>query len=77
MNTNLNTVNEIVAVRAPELTPEMNSPEWVTQSLQIDSLTLVDIVTDVEMSFGLSFSDDALEELQSVQDILNLIQNSQ
>lgn len=77
MNTNLDTVKEIVAVRAPELAPEMNSPEWVTQSLQIDSLTLVDIVTDVEMSFGLSFSDDALEELHSVQDILNFIQNSQ
>jgi acyl carrier protein len=77
MNTTLDKVNEIVVVRAPELADEVGSPEWVSQNLEIDSLTLVDIVTDVETSFGVTFSDGDLEKLQSVQDILNVIQNSQ
>lgn len=73
MNSTLDAVNAIVAMRAPEIVSEIGSPGWLSQDLRIDSLTLVDIVTDIEMHFGLSIGDDVLEQLQSIQDILNLI----
>jgi acyl carrier protein len=75
MNSTLDTVNAIVALRAPEISSEIGSPGWLTQDLKVDSLTLVDIVTDVEIHFGLAVGDDVIEQLQSIQDILNMIDN--
>ncbi|HOE03843.1 MAG TPA: acyl carrier protein [Bacteroidales bacterium] len=52
-----------------------NDDFHVTKDLKINSARMVDIVLDLEESFGIQISDEELNQLNSVNDILNLLRN--
>ncbi|GGM09098.1 hypothetical protein GCM10012279_28940 [Micromonospora yangpuensis] len=70
-------VNEIVLEQVPELAVQIGPADRLNQDLGIDSLTFVDILVKVEKSFAIEIDDDELTTVQSVQDILDLIQRKQ
>ena len=51
-------------------------PETELISLGIDSLQLLMIITDFEEEFKVSISDNELEKIHTVQDIVNILENS-
>ncbi|WDZ83438.1 acyl carrier protein [Micromonospora cathayae] len=73
----LEKVNEIVLEQVPDLTVQLGPTHRLNQDLGIDSLTFVDILVKVEKIFGIEITDDELGTVQSVQDILELIQRKQ
>ncbi|MBQ1076201.1 hypothetical protein KBX06_24030 [Micromonospora sp. C31] len=74
----LERVNEIVLEQVPDLAVEQIGPtHLLSEDLGIDSLTFVDILVKVEKIFDIEVSDDELATVQSVQDILDLIQRKQ
>ncbi|MFY1702128.1 MULTISPECIES: acyl carrier protein [Micromonospora] len=70
-------MNEIVLEQVPELAVQIGPADRLNQDLGIDSLTFVDILVKVEKSFAIEIDDDELTTVQSVQDILDLIQRKQ
>jgi len=50
-------------------------PETELISLGIDSLQLLMIITDFEEEFNVSISDNGLEKIHTVQDIVNILEN--
>jgi acyl carrier protein len=77
MNTTLERVNAIVIEFVPELAPKVDSSEWLSKELGIDSLTFVDILVQVEKHFDITIEDDELATVECIQDILYLIGRSQ
>jgi len=59
-------------LRGNELTKES-----AFKDLGIDSLDLVDLVFELEEELGVTFDDDELLELKTVQDLLDLIETKQ
>ncbi|MFC4147679.1 acyl carrier protein [Micromonospora mangrovi] len=73
----LEKVNEIVLEQVPDLEVRIGPAHRLSQDLGIDSLTFVDILVKVEKSFDIEITDDELAAVQSVQDILDLIERKQ
>ena len=49
------------------------TPETTLQSLDIDSLDLVEAMMDLEEAFGVQFTNDEILTLKTVKDIVNLV----
>jgi acyl carrier protein len=77
MNTTLERVNKVVRYVVPELQDDFAPTDQFTSDLEIDSLSIVEIMTNVEKEFGLAFEDDEVDGVESVQDILDIIQRRQ
>lgn len=53
---------------------EINADTSLVEELEIDSLDLVDLVMTVEDDFGIELPDEALEEIVTVGDLVNYIE---
>lgn len=51
-------------------TPDSN----ITKDLKINSARIVDIVLDIEDEFEIEIENKLLEQLQTIQDVINIIQ---
>ncbi|MGC5033724.1 acyl carrier protein [Micromonospora sp. DT229] len=74
MPTTLEKVSEIFLEEAPEVEVVIGPNLRFSQDLGIDSLTFVDILVKIEKVFEVEFSDNELASMQSVQDILDLVE---
>jgi acyl carrier protein len=63
-------VNEIVGLPAEDVTPEKS----FTDELDIDSLSMVEIVVAAEERFGVKIPDSEVGKLKTVGDAVNYIQ---
>jgi acyl carrier protein len=70
--TTLDAVNEIVLEIVPELGAPVGPADRISD-LGVDSLSFVDILFKIEKVFGIAIGDGELERIESVQDIMNLI----
>lgn len=70
----LERVSEIVLQQAPDVEVTIGPTHRIGQDLGIDSLTFVDILVKIEQAFDIEFSDTELAAVQSVQDILDLVE---
>nr|DAG87553.1 MAG TPA: acyl carrier protein [Crassvirales sp.] len=61
----INIVNEILGVEA--------SVEDTFDDLYADSLDLIDIIIECEQEFGYPITDDKVQNLKTIQDLVNLI----
>lgn len=61
----INIVNEVLGVEA--------SVEDTFDDLYADSLDLIDIIIECEQEFGYPITDDKVQNLKIVQDLVNLI----
>jgi acyl carrier protein len=77
MNTVLERVNKVVLYVVPELTEAPAPSDQFSGDLEVDSLSVVEIMTNIEREFGFSFEDDEVAVVESVQDILDMIQRRQ
>lgn len=74
METTLERVREIVVYVMPEFEAGITAGDRLEHDLGVDSLTLVEILVQVEKRFQLSLEDSELIDVESVQDILDLIE---
>jgi acyl carrier protein len=65
-------VNEIAGVPQEDVTPEKS----FTDDLDIDSLSMVEIVQACEDKFGVSIPDDQVKNLKTVGDAISYIANA-
>ncbi|MCI3224713.1 acyl carrier protein [Streptomyces sp. NP-1717] len=74
METTLERVREIVVYVMPEIQADITAEDRLEEDLGIDSLSLVEILVQVEKRFFLTLDDSELIDVASVQDILDVIQ---
>lgn len=67
-------ISKIIAENA-DINPEIISPETTINELGLDSIDLVDLVMEIEDSFGVSIPDEEFENIRTVSDITDLIEN--
>ena len=60
-------VNDILGVKATE--------EDTFEDLYMDSLDLVEIIIECEQEFGYPITDDKVQNLKTVEDLVNLIKD--
>ena len=65
-------VNEIAGVSAEDVTPDKS----FTDDLDIDSLSMVEIVQACEDKFGVSIPDDQVKNLRTVGDAITYISSN-
>ena len=65
-------VNEIAGVPAEDVTPDKS----FTDDLDIDSLSMVEIVQACEDKFGVSIPDDEVKNLKTVGDAITYISSN-
>ena len=63
----INIVNDILGVEATE--------EDTFEDLYMDSLDLVEIIIECEQEFGYPITDDKVQNLKTVEDLVNLIED--
>ena len=63
----IDVVNDILGVEATE--------EDTFEDLYIDSLDLVEIIIECEEEFGYPITDDKVQNLKTVEDLVNLIKD--
>ena len=63
----INIINEELGVEATE--------EDTFEDLYMDSLDLVEIIIECEQEFGYPITDDKVQNLKTVEDLVNLIKN--
>ena len=63
----INIVNDILGVEATE--------EDTFEDLYMDSLDLVEIIIECEKEFGYPITDDKVQNLKTVEDLVNLIKD--
>lgn len=63
----INIINEELGVEATE--------EDTFEDLYIDSLDLVEIIIECEKEFGYPITDDKVQNLKTVEDLINLIKD--
>jgi len=56
---------------APDVSGEI-SPEASTEELGMDSMTLMDLVLELEDEFGVTFPDDVLVRIRAVRDVVDI-----
>ncbi|MFC9607279.1 acyl carrier protein [Streptomyces niveus] len=74
METALERVREIVVYVLPEIQADITAGDRLEADLGIDSLSLVEILVQVEKHFFLTLDDSEMIDVESVQDILDIIQ---
>ena len=60
-------INDILGVEATE--------EDTFEDLYMDSLDLVEIIIECEQEFGYSITDDKVQNLKTIEDLVNLIKD--
>ncbi|MCD0449346.1 phosphopantetheine-binding protein [Actinocorallia sp. API 0066] len=73
----LDRVNALVLKAVPELEPGFAAADSFADVLGVDSLSVVEIMTNVEKEFGFDFEDAEIAHVQNVQDILDAILSRQ
>ena len=72
---NLDRIKEIISeelrLDVSNITPESH----VVNDLNFDSLDSVQIVLELEQEFDIEVSDDEIDNIQTVQDIIDLVEN--
>ena len=63
----INIVNDILGIEATE--------EDTFEDLYMDSLDLVEIIIECEQEFGYPITDDKVQNLKTVEDLVNLIKD--
>lgn len=67
------TVEELTGTPASEVTLESD----LTQDLNIDSLTMVEIIVSAQDKFGVEIPDEDLKDLRTIHDIVVYVQRVQ
>ena len=62
---------ELLEVEETEIVPEAS----FVDDFEADSLDFIELITAVEDSFGIEIPDDAMENLQTVQDAVSYIES--
>ncbi|MGY1745491.1 acyl carrier protein [Blastococcus sp. SYSU D00695] len=62
-------LEEVAGVAPADATPEKS----FTEDLDVDSLSMVEIATEVENKFGVAIPDDELANIKTVGDAINYI----
>jgi acyl carrier protein len=57
----------------PEATGELGADATI-EELGIDSMTLMDLVLELEDQFSVTFPDDGLARIQAVHDVFDIVQ---
>ncbi len=71
-----NKIKEAIA-NVSDIDPEdITDMASFTEDLGLDSLVLLEISVDIEMQFGLEVSEEDLAQLHTVQDAVELVQQS-
>ena len=65
-------IAEQLSVDADKVTLEAN----IQEDLDADSLDIVDLITTIEDEFDISIPDEAVEEIKTVNDIVNYVENN-
>ncbi|MGH3098287.1 MAG: acyl carrier protein [Streptosporangiales bacterium] len=65
-------VNEVAGVPAEDVAPEKS----FTDDLDIDSLSMVEVVVAAEERFGVKIPDDDVKNLRTVQDAVSYIKQA-
>lgn len=65
-------VEEVAGVSASQIELDKN----FTEDLDVDSLSMVEVVVAAEERFGIKISDDAVTDLATVGDAVNFIVNA-
>lgn len=65
-------IAEQLSVDADQVTPEAN----IQDDLGADSLDIVDLITTIEDEFDVSIPDEAVEEIKTVNDIVNYVEKN-
>jgi acyl carrier protein len=65
-------LEEVAGVSPADATPEKS----FTEDLDVDSLSMVEIATEVENKFGVAIPDDELANIKTVGDAITFIKNN-
>ena len=65
-------LEEVAGVAPADATPEKS----FTEDLDVDSLSMVEIATEVENKFGVAIPDDELANIKTVGDVIIYITNN-
>ena len=66
-------VNDVAGVDTADVQPEKS----FVDDLDIDSLSMVEIVYAIQEAFGIEIPDEDVKDLKTVQDAVSYIQNAQ
>ena len=64
-------LKDIIAEQLSVEADEVNMDSNIQDDLGADSLDVVDLITTIEDEFDISISDEAVEEIKTVGDIVN------
>jgi acyl carrier protein len=67
------TVEQFSGTPASDVTLEAD----LTEDLDIDSLTMVEVIVSAQDKFGVEIPDEDLKDLQTVQDVVNYVLRAQ
>jgi len=65
-------LKDTVTVEEEEITMESD----LVNDLNLDSLDLVDLALSVEQVFGFEFSDEQLQQIKTVKDVVDIIESN-
>jgi len=67
-----NILKDTVTVEEEEITMESD----LVNDLNLDSFDLVDLALSVEQVFGFEFSDEQLQQIKTVKDVVDIIESN-
>lgn len=65
-------VGRVIRTHVPEIVGEIQGTAAL-EELGVDSMTLVDVVLELQDAYSVEFPDDALAEIQLVQDLIDAL----
>lgn len=60
-------------VKAPEALANVSMDSFIVKDLKVNSARLVDVVLEMEDTFGIAIADDQADKVKTVGDAVNLI----
>ena len=69
-------LKDIIAEQLSVEADEVNMDSNIQDDLGADSLDVVDLITTIEDEFDISIPDEAVEEIKTVNDIVNYIEKN-
>lgn len=73
MSDTLSTLDSVIVHVLPELSGKIEGSQRLTADLGIDSMSIVEIVFQLERQLGIEIPDAEMESAETVQDIVDLI----
>ena len=74
MNEKLKTLRDFMSEYNPSVPEEIDTSMQIIADLGFNSLTLIELVNDAEHRFDVVFEDEELREIQTVGDILGMLE---